>query len=237
MDTLQAADRLAGLPADLGRKEARCAGRHRIVVSGLEVWRGEYRVCRDLSLTAGDGQLVHLRGANGAGKTSLLRVFAGLAVPDVGDIRLDGERISGDMNRWRAALCYVGHSDGVKRELTPYENLRLAASLMVGATEGSERVSLDRVGLTAHADRLCAELSAGQRRRTALARLLLSRARIWLLDEPLVSLDQTGARLLETLLREHLDADGIAMVATHQPIDFSGLDVVPVDLPQGAESC
>lgn len=237
METLQAANRLAGLPADLGRKEAGCAERHRIVVSGLEVWRGDYCVCRDLSLTANAGQLVHLRGTNGAGKTSLLRVLAGLALPDSGDIRFDGARVLGDMNRWRAALCYVGHSDGIKRELTPYENLRLAASLLDRAARGGERVALDRVGLTHCADRMCAELSAGQRRRTALARLLVSCARIWLLDEPLVSLDQTGTQLLETLLREHLRAEGTAVVATHQPIDFSGLDVVRIDLPQGHELC
>lgn len=209
-----------------------------IAVNDLELWRGEHCVCRNLSLYAGDGQLVHLRGANGAGKTSLIRVLAGLSLPENGEIRLDGESVLQDMNGWRASLCYVGHSDGVKRELTPRENLRLTARLLAGAPSRNVYGALERVGMAAHAERLCAELSAGQRRRTALARLLVSHARIWLLDEPLVSLDRSGARMFEDLLREHLQDGGIAVVATHQPIDFAGLDVVPVDLPQGrGDSC
>lgn len=237
MDTVQVAPRPLPTAGDVGREAALGAARRGIAVAGLELWRGEYCVCRDLSLTAADGQLLHLRGANGAGKTSLLRVLAGLSIPEHGELELDGTPVVRDMNRWRAAICYVGHSDGVKRELTPYENLRLSARLLAGAPAEDARAALQRVGMGPHTDRPCAELSAGQRRRTALARLLVARARIWLLDEPLVSLDQAGARLLEALLREHLHGGGIAAVATHQAIDFSGLDVVPVDLPQRAGSC
>lgn len=233
---MQAADRLTPLASDSDRKAADGASRPGVAVRDLELWRGDYRVCHSLSLAAADGQLVHLRGANGAGKTSLLRALAGLAVPDGGEIRLDGRSVSRSMNHWRASICYVGHSDGIKRELTPYENLRLASRLLADPP-GNERAALKRVGLARHADRLCGELSAGQRRRVALARLVVSRARIWLLDEPLVSLDRSGAGLLEALLREHLEGGGIAVVATHQPIDFSGLDVVPVDLPQGSKLC
>lgn len=237
MSTLEAVDRLMDDP--LGAvDQAGESIRQGIAVLGLELWRGEYCVCGNLSLQAGDGQLVHLRGPNGAGKTSLIRVLAGLALADGGEIRLDGRSILRNLNGWRAALCYVGHSDGLKRELTPYENLRLSARLVAGGAAGDVRAALERVGMGAHAGRLCAELSAGQRRRTALARLLVSHARIWLLDEPLVSLDHAGTHLLEALLREHLRAGGIVVVATHQPIDFSGLDVVPVDLPQpSAKQC
>ncbi len=213
------------------------AARRGVAVRALELWRGDYCVCQRLSIVAGDGQLLHLRGGNGAGKTSLMRVFAGFVLPEAGEIHLDGRPILHSMNTWRAAICYVGHSDGVKRELTPYENLRFTARLLAGRSGSGEREALERVGMAAHADRLCGELSAGQRRRTALARLLVSNARIWLLDEPLVSLDYAGTQLVEMLLREHLGAGGIAVVATHQTIDFAGLDVVSVDLPQGGASC
>lgn len=232
MSALEALDQFVDTAAGSARQTAQTVAARGIAVSALELWRGEYCVCSDLSLRAGDGQLVHLRGPNGAGKTSLIRVLAGLALPENGEIRLDGGSILRDMNGWRAALCYVGHSDGVKRELTPYENLRLAARLLAGPEGADIHAALERVGMAAHAGRLCAELSAGQRRRTALARLLVACARIWLLDEPLVSLDHSGTGMLEGLLREHLHGGGIVVVATHQPIDFSGLDVVPVDLPQ-----
>lgn len=237
MSTLEAVDRLAQAATGSADRADPAAGRG-IAVSALELWRGAYCVCSDLSLHAGDGQLLHLRGPNGAGKTSLIRVLAGLSLPESGEIRLDGGPVLRDPNGWRAALCYVGHSDGVKRELTPYENLRLSARLLAQAPGADIHAALERVGMAAHTRRLCAELSAGQRRRTALARLLVSRARVWLLDEPLVSLDHAGTRLLEALLREHLQGGGIVVVATHQPIDFSGLDVVAVDLPQrGARPC
>lgn len=234
---VDAAERLVPWPGGSGAEGLPRTAGSRIAVSNLELWRGEYCVCRDLTLSVTDGQLLHLRGANGAGKTSLLRVLAGLALADSGEIRFDGSPVTRNPNRWRGSLCYVGHSDGIKRELTPRENLRLASRLLAHASDEDIDVVLKRVGIANHADRLCAELSAGQRRRTALARLLVSRARIWLLDEPLVSLDAAGGQLLEQLLREQLNRGGIAAVATHQPIDFSGLDVVYVDLPQRDARC
>lgn len=212
-------------------------GRALIGIHGLELWRGDYCVCSDLTFELRRGRLAHLRGENGAGKTSLIRALAGLVPPESGEIRFDGKPIHGNITAYRAAICYVGHSDGVKKELTPVENLRLCACLVPGAVRWSPRAALERVGLAQHADRLCAELSAGQRRRTALARLLVSDAQLWLLDEPLVGLDLSGVRLVETLLREHLDGGGLAVIATHQAMDFGGLDVLPVDLPQRSGSC
>jgi len=207
-----------------------------LAVAKLELWRGDYCVCVGLDAAAAPGQVLHLRGANGAGKTSLIRVLAGLSLPESGELRLWGEPARGRMTAYRAAICYVGHSDGIKRELTPEENLRLSACLVLDPSRRTPAEALERVGLAEHAGRPCAEMSAGQRRRTALARLLMSNAPVWLLDEPLVSLDRSGAGLVADLMHEHVAAGGIAVLATHQPVDLTGIDVVEVDLPQGGGS-
>lgn len=205
-------------------------------VHDLELWRGDYCVCTDLAAEVHSGQLLHLRGSNGAGKTSLIRVLAGLALAEAGEVRLDGEPITQSMTRFRAVISYVGHSNGIKRELTPVENLRVTARLALNPSANGPESALERVGLSAHMNRYCGELSAGQRRRTALARLLVTNAPIWFLDEPLVSLDFEGAGLVEELIREHLQRGGITVLATHQPVDLTGLEVVAVDLPQGRGS-
>lgn len=203
----------------------------------LEVWRGDYCVCTNLTIEARPGQLLHLRGGNGAGKTSLIRVLAGLAPPAAGEIGFAGRPVRADMGAFRAAISYVGHSNGIKGELTPMENLRVTASLAFKPSSEAPESALARVGLAAHAHRLSAELSAGQRRRTALARLLVADAPVWFLDEPLVSLDRDGAGLVEALIRAHLGGGGIAVLATHQPLDLAGLDVLELDLPQAGRAC
>ncbi|HYW75190.1 MAG TPA: cytochrome c biogenesis heme-transporting ATPase CcmA [Gammaproteobacteria bacterium] len=215
---------------------AGAAGRHaRVSLSlhDLELWRGDYCVCTNLTTAVHSGQLLHLRGSNGAGKTSLIRVLAGLALAEAGEVRLGGEPTTQSMTAYRAVISYVGHSNGIKRELTPVENLRVTARLALNPSTSGPESALERVGLAAHMNRYCGELSAGQRRRTALARLLVTNAPIWFLDEPLVSLDYEGAGLVEELIREHLARGGITVLATHQPIDLKGLEVVAVDLPQG----
>ena len=203
----------------------------------LELWRGDYCVCTDLTVAAHPGQLLHLRGSNGAGKASLIRVLAGLALAEAGEVRFGGEPVTGNMTAYRAVVSYVGHSNGIKRELTPLENLRVTARLALKPSSSGPESALERVGLAAHVNRFSGELSAGQRRRTALARLLVTNAPIWFLDEPLVSLDHAGAGLVEELIREHLRRGGITVLATHQPIDLAGLDVVAVDLPQAGRAC
>ncbi len=202
-----------------------------LVVSELEVWRGDYCVCSGWSARLEAGQTLHLRGGNGAGKTSLIRVFAGFALPESGDVRYGEAGESPRTVAYREHLRYVAHRDGIKRELSARENLRLSARLMADARADGVDTALERVGLGAFATRLVAELSAGQRRRLALARLLLGRARLWLLDEPLVSLDQAGVALVEKLVHEHLTAGGMAVIATHQPLAFGDLSVLGVDLP------
>lgn len=204
-----------------------------LVVSELEVWRGDYCVCADWNACIEPGQALRLRGGNGAGKTSLIRVLAGLALPESGNVRYGEAGHSPRAARYREALRYVAHRDGIKRELGARENLRLSARLMADSRPDEVDGALERVGLGAFATRLAGELSAGQRRRLALARLLLGQARLWLLDEPLVSLDQSGVTLVETLVREHLNTGGMAVIATHQPLALDGLNVLSVDVPLG----
>ncbi|MGH8226203.1 MAG: heme ABC exporter ATP-binding protein CcmA [Gammaproteobacteria bacterium] len=202
------------------------------VISDLEVWRGDHRVCADWSARIEAGQMLQLRGANGAGKTSLMRVFAGLGAPENGSLRYGAEGWTPQSMRYRECLRYVAHRDGIKQELGARENLRLAARLLADSSPDEVEDALRQVGLGALGGRRAAELSAGQRRRLALARLLLGHAGLWLLDEPLVGLDHDGVGLVAELLRRHLADGGIAIIATHQTLPLSGLMVQTVDLPQ-----
>lgn len=221
-----------------GRGTAGPHARASLSLRDLELWRGDHCVCTDLSVTVHPGQLLHLRGSNGAGKTSLIRVLAGLALAEAGAVLLGGNPVTRNMNAYRAVISYVGHSNGIKSELTPLENLRVSARLALQPSPRGLESALEQVGLGAHMNRLSGALSAGQRRRTALARLLVTNAPIWFLDEPLVSLDHAGAGLVEELIREHIGRGGIMVLATHQPIDLTGLDAVAVDLPQaGGQKC
>ncbi|MDN5863684.1 MAG: heme ABC exporter ATP-binding protein CcmA [Gammaproteobacteria bacterium] len=205
---------------------------HELAVSELEVWRGDHCACMDWSARLEAGQLLHLRGGNGAGKTSLLRVLAGLATPDKGAIELGEYKWRPRSVEYREQLRYVAHRDGVKTELTARENLRLAVRLLAEGQPGDVEEALAGVGLEALADRRVAEFSAGQRRRLALARLLQGRAHLWLLDEPLVALDRDGVGLVTELIRRHLGEGGIAAVATHQVLPLAGVKALQVDLPQ-----
>lgn len=195
----------------------------------LEVWRGEYCVCVDLNLCVHSGQVLHLRGDNGAGKTSLIRVLAGLALADEGEVLHFGKQ-AGSPDA-RSGLRYLAHRDGIKLELTPRENLRLASRMLAEPASESINWALEQVGIGSLADRRAMDLSAGQRRRTALARLLLGQPRLWILDEPLVNLDRRGVELVSELVSRQVLRGGSVVLATHQPVELDADRVQPVDLP------
>lgn len=188
-----------------------------LAVSGLEVKRGARVVIRDLSFTVAGGEALLLTGANGAGKTTLIRTLAGLMAPAAGEIRLGGV----DHERERGEHCaYVGHLNSIKASLTVAENLTFWAEYLGEASEtrdGGARVAeaLEKLSLEALADIPGGYLSAGQKRRLGLARLLVAHRPVWLLDEPTVSLDTASVRLLAEIVDAHVAAGNMVVAATH----------------------
>ncbi len=187
-------------------------------VRDLHLWRGERHVLRGVELTASAGTLWHVRGPNGAGKTSLLRVIAGFLWPEAGSVRWKGEEVSALGDVFSAQMAYLGHEPALKADLSARENVGYLVRLRRELTDQELTAAFARVGIAEHADRPTRMLSAGQRRRAAMARVLLSGAPLWLLDEPFTNLDAAGVELFAGLLAEQVASGGVVLVTTHQPI-------------------
>lgn len=187
----------------------------------LECVRGTRRLFAGVSFELSAGECLLVQGPNGSGKTSLLRILCGLARPERGEVRWNNESIAEIDEQYRAALVYCGHSNALKEDLTPSENL-LAAAALAGepAGDGAASAALDAFGVR-HLDALPVRaLSQGQKRRVGLSRLALSARRLWILDEPLASLDARAAQTLAGLVDGHLERGGIAVLTSHQPIEL-----------------
>ena len=182
---------------------------------GLTCWRGARLLFEDLHLSLSPGEMLEIHGPNGSGKTTLLRVLCNLTYPESGEVRWRGQALEGQREGFLAALRYVGHQDGVKSALTVRENLEVAARL---AGAGEVDPALGRFGLESVADQPVRALSAGQRRRAALARLLLHDVSLWILDEPFTALDEEGAVLMQDLLARQVDKGGAVLLSTHRPL-------------------
>ena len=182
--------------------------------SGLAAFRGERLVFRDLDFALEAGGALLLTGPNGAGKSTLLRLLGGLLRPAAGTLTWDGADALADLPAHAQRVAYVGHQDAVKPALTAAENLGFAARLTGGAVHDA----LEAVGLEELADLPARMLSAGQRRRLALARLVLSRAPLWLLDEPTLGLDAASVQRFGVMLEAHRAAGGLTIAATHLPL-------------------
>ena len=188
----------------------------RLEAEGLAAIRGGRTLFRDLSFAASGGEAVLISGPNGSGKTTLLRVLAGLLAPSAGRVVLAGSE-----DPVSEAVHFIGHLDALKGMLPPEENLTFHKNLFGGTGETVE-AALTRVGLGALSRVPAGILSAGQRRRAALARLLVSHRPIWLLDEPANAIDTAGQKLLAALMQEHRAGGGIVVAATHMRIELPG---------------
>lgn len=190
----------------------------RLEVRRLECVRGDRLLFRDLDFQLDEGELLHVQGANGCGKTSLLRILAGLSQPESGEIHWQGRPLRRQRLAFLRQMIYLGHHPGVKGELTPLENLRWIARLH-NIRRGFDLAGiLAQAGLERHLETPARALSAGQRQRIALARLLLQEAILWILDEPFTSLDRTGIDWVHRLLDRHLERGGLVVLTSHQPV-------------------
>ncbi len=190
-------------------------------VSGLACSRGERRLFSDVSFALAVGEWLHVQGENGSGKTSLMRLLVGLSPADAGEIRWRNE--PAPSSEFRRDLIYLGHHAAVKEDLTPLENLRLAAALDgIDLNEPAALAALIRLGLRGREDLPVRVLSAGQKRRVLLARLLTRPAVLWVLDEAFNALDVAAVKLLGELIAEHLSAGGMAVLTSHQPLPVPG---------------
>ncbi|MGH8260240.1 MAG: cytochrome c biogenesis heme-transporting ATPase CcmA [Steroidobacteraceae bacterium] len=187
----------------------------------LHVWRGERHVLRGLAIEVASGEVLQVTGANGAGKTSLLRALCGLLHLEAGRVVWGGRDVRADLRAYHTALTYLGHEPPLKSDLTACENLRYWVGLRRRVRTPQIESALESVGVPGLGDRLVRTLSAGQRRRVALAGLLLLAAPLWLLDEPTTHLDTGGQRLVGQLIEHHVRAGGLAVTAVHHDIAVS----------------
>ena len=214
---------------------------HTLVARDLRLDRGARSIIDGLSFAIGSGQALILRGANGSGKTSLLRILAGLTLPDAGAVEWNDEKLKALSTTWRTTALYLGHTNALKDDFSADENLFDALSIDgVIATRAAQLAALERVGLLDRRQVPARRLSQGQKRRVGLARLSLALSHrphkpLWLLDEPTNALDRDGVALFTNLISDHLENGGIACIATHLVLNLSS-PVTEMNLDLIAES-
>lgn len=190
----------------------------------LACQRGDRTLFSGLNFTLSSSELLQVAGPNGSGKTSLLKLLCGISSPVEGKILWQGQNARKQGELFRENLLYLGHHNAVKEDLSALENLQIAATLAGEAlTEEQALDALDRIGLLGREYLPAKVLSQGQKRRVTLARLLVSRAPLWILDEPLTALDVKAIDLIQARLAEHLAAGGMVVLTTHQPINVPGI--------------
>ena len=192
-------------------------------VKKLACLRNEQVLFSDLDLSLSPANVLFLQGENGSGKTSLLRILCGFRLPDEGDITWGDQSIS-SVPEYSQNISYVGHKNGIKDELTVEENLNLMRSMATASDIETESV-LKQIGLFKQADVLSRQLSAGQKRKLALARLMMTNNSFWVLDEPFTSLDKASVGFFESLIKQHIKRGGMLILTSHHDIDLSGLSV------------
>jgi heme exporter protein A len=188
----------------------------------LECIRGDRRLISGLSFSLQQGELLHLHGHNGCGKTTLMRTICGLIQQSDGEILWNGENSRKLGEEFTGELTYVGHKNGIKDDLNGVENLQLNCRL-AGRPVDRELAweVLEKMGLRGHEDLPTRVLSQGQKRRVTLARLLLSRAPLWILDEPFTALDMAAVDFLQSIISRHVEQGGMVILTTHQEVSLT----------------
>lgn len=203
---------------------------HQLILDNIACERGETRLFEGCSLTISSGQWWQIEGHNGIGKTSLLRILAGLAVAADGQVLWNGTPIVQQRDDYYANLFYLGHHAGVKPELTAWENLRFYQKLH-NLPQNDENLwnALAKVSLIGREDLPCSYLSAGQQRRVALAKLWLTQAPLWILDEPFTAIDKKGVAELIAHIEQHCEQGGIVIFTSHQTAESHKVQTLSLD--------
>ena len=199
-------------------------------VKNLHVFRGERHLLRGLGFEVPAGCCLQVVGANGSGKTTLLRVLAGLLEPESLEMTFRGQRIQPRDPEYHLNLSYLGHDPALKSDFTAAENIAFSVGIRRGVTTHDVGAALNRVGAEKFADRPVRMLSAGQRRRVALAALWLTGAHLWLLDEPATNLDSAGQGLVASLIQDQLACGGLVLAATHQELGLSRSQLTSLEI-------
>jgi heme exporter protein A len=196
----------------------------------LHLWRGDRHVLRGVELRVGAGECLQVTGVNGSGKTSLLRTLCGLMYPEEGRVLWSGRNVRDDLQAFHGELAYIGHEPPLKGDLTARENLRYWIGVRRALDAPQIEAALARVGADHWGDRPVRTLSAGQKRRVALAGLTLFSAPLWLLDEPTTNLDTQGQVLVGSLIEEQLRSGGVVVAAIHHELAVSARGLRRLDL-------
>jgi heme exporter protein A len=197
----------------------------------LHLWRGERHVLAGIDAEVGAGEMLQVTGANGAGKTSLLRTLCGLMHLEDGRVLWEGRSVFEDLAAYHSQLVYLGHEPPLKADLTARENLRYWVGIRRAMNDRDITAALERVGALSWGEQPARTLSAGQRRRVALAAVILFAAPLWLLDEPATNLDADGQRLVAGLIDAQLASGGVVIVAVHQDLPVKNTAPRRLELP------
>jgi heme exporter protein A len=215
----QRANRGSGYGANpMNLRDSRAVPVNHLEAENLQLWRGDRHVLKGVGFSLSRGECLQVTGTNGAGKTTLLRTLCGLMVPEEGRVLRDGRDVRSDLPAHHSSLMYLGHEAPLKADLTARENLYYWIGVRRRVAGAELDAALARVGAGAWCERLVRALSAGQKRRVALAGLALMFAPLWLLDEPTTNLDAEGQQVVGALMAEQLARGGAIVIATHQQL-------------------